>query len=140
VGAIFVTFVALLPGIIKTETEIQRKIIAQNLADEGMEMLVNLRENNMKKGCFGREINPPLCYFPEGADPQLHLNPIFTGYFEGRSVWQMPKGFQRNYIIWFADDQVEAGQYSYLIVLVRYNGERLGRKYIQMKNWGEKKL
>jgi len=141
VGGVFVTFLALIPGIIKTESDVQKKIIANNLAIEGVEMLLNLRENNIKNGCFARESDSPLCYFPAGASPQLHMDPYFRYQaFENKNIHQMPPYFNRYFVIWYADDQYEGGHVDYLFVIIKYKGVTIGSKHITLRNWGQKKL
>jgi len=112
-AGVFVVFLAILPKIIQTEKKAQQTLIATNLAQEGIEMIRNLRDNNLKvansacgafeydsvKGCNfppnGTYTNANMAtYFPAGSNYYLIPATGFT-YFSRSIVISSPTADSR---------------------------------------------
>jgi len=80
VASVFVTFLALLPRVFETEKQALRIVVATNLAQEGIEMIRSLRDNNLKENR-----NSFYPYFPsEAGDPNVCWYPnnrIYPAYY-----------------------------------------------------------
>ena len=77
-GMIFVTFLGILPKMIVSEKMAKQTIIATNLAQEGIEKVRNLRDNNLKNNCAAFTVSGGPCNFP--------ANKPSPGYEEGSSL------------------------------------------------------
>lgn len=146
VSGVFVAFLALLPSIIKTESHAQRTIIATNLAQEGVEMIRNLRDNNLKIGCDAFD-NPDVagCIFPyypnEGVDVgwvsvydwdeeiyKPYTNPVGTD-----NDHDDYPGFARSFVLGdLSDGAID------VTVSVKYNEKLMAELTTTLYSWGEK--
>lgn len=80
-SGVFIVFLAILPKVIQTETQAQRTLIATNLAQEGIEMIRNLRDNNLKNNActaFGGPSASGCVTFPTGIVEPSFLNDTFS--------------------------------------------------------------
>ena len=76
-GAIFTTFMVLFPKMIVAESVARKTVIATNLAQEGIEKVRNLRDNNLKTGCA----TAFACSFPSNVNYENNFDPMISSGF-----------------------------------------------------------
>lgn len=150
-GGVFVVFLALLPKIIQTESHAQRVIIATNLAQEGIEMVRNLRDNNLKItytkdnkdkycGAFETPVYPfewNCIFTPESDDIVVDFfsNPYFEEYFYvSEKVIEIPENFTRTISV--KKDTADANNRK-ITSTVNYNGIEMAKIETILYPWGE---
>ena len=132
VGSIFTTFLAILPQAINNEAHALRTIVATSLAQEGIEMVRNLRDNNLKSGCDAFEASDD-CIFPnERSVLPFTWNIVAEETFEGKAI-DMPDKFKREIYIVDQSDSMK------IFSLVSYNGDEMAKIETTLYNWGQKK-
>ena len=146
VASVFTTFLAILPQAIKTESHAQRTIIATSLAQEGIEMVRNLRDNNLKLGNDAFTIYSSGGLFP-AYDPFNNSFNIGAGVYGFQSAIYLPytaggidytddtyfPGFTRTVGLKAVDESVEVTS------TVTYDTEEMAKITATLYNWGQKK-
>jgi len=131
ISTVFVTFLTLLPKTFQTESRALRLITATNLAQEGIEMVRNLRDNNLKiTGCAAFDTSSP-CIFKDN-DTNIILS-IPVGLFESNATKVDPP-FERT--IEIADDPADIDNRK-IISTVKYNSDTMALIETILYPWGE---
>ncbi len=132
-SSVFVVFLGLLPGVIKTESHAQRVLIATNLAQEGIEMVRNLRDNNLKNNCTAFQASPSPCFFPSSP----YNNPSSSSF---PNSYLPNSGSEYSYLKnFFREITISGTTEKTVTVTVKYGSQPMVTIATTLYPWGDKK-